>query len=229
MPEFAVILPAAGRSTRFGACSSKLLQTLQGRPLLAWTLAAFAARDDVRQIVVASADPDAVRDCAKSLDETQRRKLLVCAGGACRAESVRAAARAASESIEWLAIHDAARPLVSQTLIDRCFRAALERGAAAAALPVHLTIKQAPGPLPAPVQRTVPRDQLWAMQTPQVMRRRDLLVAFEACPIPLAQVTDDVQLLELNSKPVWLVDGEERNLKITTPMDLQIAELLLGK
>jgi 2-C-methyl-D-erythritol 4-phosphate cytidylyltransferase len=117
--------------------------------------------------------------------------------------------------------------LVSQALIDGAFRAALEHGAAAAALPVHLTIKQAAGPLPAPVQRTVARDQLWAMQTPQAMRRRDLLDAFDACPIPLAQVTDDVQLLELCKKPVWLIEGEERNLKITTPLDLRIAQLLM--
>jgi 2-C-methyl-D-erythritol 4-phosphate cytidylyltransferase len=65
------------------------------------------------------------------------------------------------------------------------------------------------------------------MQTPQAMRRQDLLDAFTACPIPLDQVTDDVQLLELIHKPVWLVEGEERNLKITTPLDIQIAEALL--
>jgi 2-C-methyl-D-erythritol 4-phosphate cytidylyltransferase len=227
MPDFAVILPAAGRSTRFGAPASKLFQTLGDRPLLAWTLAAFAARDDVRQIVVAASDAPAVGQCIQWLAESLRRKVQICAGGACRAESVRAAARTSSESIEWLAVHDAARPLVSQALIDRCFRAAREHGAAAAALPVHLTIKKAAGPLPAPVQRTVARDQLWAMQTPQVMRRRDLLDAFDACPIPLAEITDDVQLLELCKKPVWLIEGEERNLKITTPLDLQIAQLLM--
>jgi 2-C-methyl-D-erythritol 4-phosphate cytidylyltransferase len=89
-----------------------------------------------------------------------------------------------------------------------------------------LTIKQANGPLPAPVVKTLPRQQLWAMQTPQAMRREDLYNAFLACPIPLPDVTDDVQLLELIGKPVWLVNGEERNLKITTPLDLQIAQAL---
>ena len=126
-----------------------------------------------------------------------------------------------------IAVHDAARPLVSQGLIGRVLSAAFEHGAAAAALPVHLTIKQAIGPLPAPVQRTLPRHQLWAMQTPQIMRQSDLLEAFDACPIPLSEVTDDVQLLELAGKPVWLVEGEERNLKITTAMDLQMAESLV--
>ena len=90
-------------------------------------------------------------------------------------------------------------------------------------------IKQATGPLPAKVERTVPRSELWAMQTPQIMRRTDLLEAFEKCPIPLDQVTDDVQLLELIGKPVMLVPGEERNLKLTTAMDLRIAEMILNE
>ncbi len=117
--------------------------------------------------------------------------------------------------------------MISQAVIDRTFQAALAHGAAAAALAVHLTIKQATGPLPAPVKQTLTRHDLWAMQTPQAMPRQDLLDAFASCPIPLDQVTDDVQLLELAGKCVWLVDGEERNLKITTPMDLRIAEALL--
>src|SRR5580704_13983994 len=113
MPDFAVILPAAGRSTRFGKATSKLFEPLNGRPVLAWTLAAFAERDDVRQIVVASPDPDAVRDCASSLDKTERAKLLICEGGVCRADSVRVAVMNSDESIPWIAVHDAARPLVS--------------------------------------------------------------------------------------------------------------------
>jgi 2-C-methyl-D-erythritol 4-phosphate cytidylyltransferase len=228
MPEFAVILPAAGRSMRFGAPVSKLFQPLDGKPVLARTLAAFAQRADVAQIVVASDEPDAVRDCAKFLNPSEKSKLHICAGGTCRAGSVRAAALACRDSIEWVAVHDAARPLVSQELISRCFEAALLHGAAAAALPVHLTIKEAVGPLPAPVKQTLRREQLWAMQTPQAMRRRDLLEAFDACPLPLDQITDDVQLLELAGKPVWLVEGEERNLKITTPTDMQIAHALLS-
>jgi 2-C-methyl-D-erythritol 4-phosphate cytidylyltransferase len=224
MPDLAVILPAAGRSTRFGGLTNKLYQKLNDRPVLAWTLEAFAKRDDVKQIVVASADPDGVLECAKFLNPSAAKKLQVCPGGTCRAGSVRNAALASRPDIDWLAVHDAARPLVSQDLIDRTFEIAQVHGAAAATLPVHLTIKQATGPLPAKVQRTLPRHELWAMQTPQIMRRADLLEAFDKCPIPLDQVTDDVQLLELVGKPVWLAEGEERNLKITTPMDMEIAE-----
>jgi 2-C-methyl-D-erythritol 4-phosphate cytidylyltransferase len=227
MPEFAVILPAAGRSTRFGAASSKLFQPLGGHPVLHWTLRAFADRIDVRQIVVATTDPDAVNDCMTGIIPAGRAKIRLCNGGTCRADSVRVAAEASSPENIWLAVHDAARPLVSQELIDRTFSAAVLHGAAAAALPVHLTIKEAAGPLPAKVMRTVPRDRLMAMQTPQIMRRSDLLAAFRSCPIPLQDITDDVQLLELAGKEVWLVMGEERNIKITTPIDLQIAEMIL--
>jgi 2-C-methyl-D-erythritol 4-phosphate cytidylyltransferase len=131
--------------------------------------------------------------------------------------------------VEWVAVHDAARPLVSDDLITRVFAAAQEHGAAAPAMPVQLTIKQATGPLPARVERTVPRHHLWAMQTPQIARRADLLHAYETCPIPLDQVTDDVQLIELTGGPVYLVAGEERNLKITTATDLAIAELLFER
>jgi 2-C-methyl-D-erythritol 4-phosphate cytidylyltransferase len=227
MPEFAVILPGAGRSMRFGGQVSKIFQVLDGQPVLARTLAAFAQRPEVVQIVVAASDAQAVLDCAGTLKPSEKSKVQVCAGGSSRAESVRAAALACRDSIEWLAVHDAARPLVSQDLISRTFAAAQQHGAAAAALPVHLTIKQATGPLPAPVKQTLRRSELWAMQTPQVMRRRDLLKAFDSCPLPLDQVTDDMQLLELAGQPVWLVQGEERNLKITTPIDLQMAHTLL--
>jgi len=226
--RFAVIIPAAGRATRFGAGKSKLFVPLCGQPVLTRTLAAFAGRADVQQIVVATADRDAVGQCVDLLPKSLQLKVHICPGGECRAQSVAAAAGAVSDSIDWVAVHDAARPLVSNELISRAFSAATAHGAAAAAMPVGLTIKQCDGPLPAPVRRTVPRHDLWAMQTPQAMRRRDLLDALAACPIPLADVTDDVQLLELCGKPVWLVEGEQRNIKITTPMDLQIAEALLG-
>lgn len=154
-------------------------------------------------------------------------RVRTCAGGACRAESVRNALGASPGHIEWVATHDAARPQVSQNLIDRTLALAFEKGCAAPATPVTLTIKQAGEKLPSRVVKTLPRHQLWAMQTPQIMRRADLMEAYEKCPIPLGQVTDDVQLLELAGKPVYLVEGEERNLKITRPEDLRTAERYL--
>jgi len=226
MSELAVILPAAGSSVRFG--SDKLRHHLLGEPVISRSIRAFAMRQDVGLVMIplrpsVAENPDEHQD----LRAAHPTKVLTCAGGASRAHSVLIALREIPAVIEWVAVHDAARPLVSEALITTTFHAARQYGAAAPALPVHLTIKQAIGPLPARVQRTVPRSELWAMQTPQIMRRADLLDAFARCPIPLEQVTDDVQLLELAGKEVWLVPGDERNLKVTTTMDLRISELLL--
>jgi 2-C-methyl-D-erythritol 4-phosphate cytidylyltransferase len=214
MPDFAAILPAAGLSTRFGGPSSKLLAEIAGQSVLMHSLAAFQRRPDMKFIVVA-----AQSDIRSYLPST----VTICDGGTCRAGSVLNALRHVPESIEWVAVHDAARPLVSQELINRTLFAAAEHGAAVPALPVVQTIKRAAGSLPAKVLATVPRENLYLMQTPQIMRRADLLAAFEQCPVPLERITDDAQLLELSGRDVWLVAGEESNLKITTQADLALA------
>lgn len=228
MSQLAVILPAAGRSARFGAGRDKLLEPLRGRAVVAHTVSAFLRRSDAVQVIIATRNRDGI-EAALRVDGTASPdgRVVFCEGGESRAHSVQRALAQVSPAVEWVAVHDAARPLVSQALIDRTFAAAREHGAAVPALPVALTIKQATGPLPARVERTVPRHALWAVQTPQVTRRADLLAAYDACPLPLDQVTDDAQLLELVGREVWLVEGEERNLKITTALDLRVAELLL--
>lgn len=226
--SLAVILPAAGASARFGNGRDKLLEVLAGKTVLCRSVEAFLSRTDVQRLVIATRDPSATDHLRKvigpSFDDP---RLIICTGADSRAGSVLAALQQVPPSIHWIAVHDAARPLVSQDLITRTLAAARAHGAAVPAMPVTLTIKQAAGPLPAPVIQTLPRQQLWAMQTPQVARRADLLEAFEHCTIPLSQVTDDVQLIELAGKPVWLVAGEERNLKLTTAMDLALAEALV--
>jgi 2-C-methyl-D-erythritol 4-phosphate cytidylyltransferase len=229
MPSFAVILPAAGRSVRFGGGRGKLLEPLAGEPVLRHSVRAFLGRADVAAMILATSDDDAsiLKDALGPIVGDPR--LRFCRGGQSRAHSVRNALQCVPEGIDWVAVHDAARPLVSQAVIDRALAAAREHGAAVPALPVSLTIKQATGPLPARAERTVPRHSLWAMQTPQVMRCADLLAAYESCPLPLDQVTDDSQLLELHGKDVWLVEGDEHNLKITTRTDLRLAEMILAE
>lgn len=222
MPDLAVIIPAAGTSSRFGGPRNKLLEPLAGDLVIARTVRAFLARTDVAHVIL----PTALDDLRSLLPNDDR--ILLCPGGESRAHSVLSGLRSVPETVEWVAVHDGARPLISQELIDRTLAAARQHDAAAVpAMPVHLTIKRATGPLPARVQQTLPRAELWAMQTPQVMRRAALLDAFARCPIPLNQVTDDVQLIELAGGDVWLVPGEERNLKITTQADLRIAEMWL--
>jgi 2-C-methyl-D-erythritol 4-phosphate cytidylyltransferase len=222
MNPFAVILPAAGRSTRFGP-ANKLSAELDGQAVLERTLTCFVRRSEVSLILVPCSD-SAIADIARRGGE----KVILCPGGHSRAHSVQSALKMVPASIDWVAIHDAARPLASPALIDRVFAAAQRHGAAAPALPVHLTIKQANGPLPARIVRTIPRNTLFAMQTPQAMRRVDLLQAYQCCPLPLEQITDDVQLLELAGLEVWLVEGDEQNLKITTATDLKLAQTLLN-
>lgn len=231
MPRLALILPAAGQSTRFGGQANKLMAQLADVPVLAHSLEAFLARRDVVAIMIPTRlgleDPEKLPPrLAQALADP---RVKLCAGGTSRADSVRLALAQAPGDSEWIAVHDAARPLVSQALIDRILAAAQTHGAAAPAMAVTLTIKEAQGPLPAMVQRTLPRDTLWAMQTPQVMRRADLQAAFDRCPLPLDQITDDAQLLELAGMPVFLVEGESRNIKITTPDDLRLAEMLLAQ
>ena len=230
MPRFAVILPAAGASTRFGARANKLLAALDDAPVLAMTLRAFLDRTDVERVVVATPPghpwPAAQTALRQALDDPRVRR---CDGGPSRAHSVRSALSVVPPEVEWVAVHDAARPLVSAALIDRTLEAAARYGAAVPALPVVPTVKQADGPLPAKVRRTVPRRSLWGVQTPQVMRRAALEAAFAACPLPLEQVTDEAQLLELAGQDVWLVEGEERNLKVTTPHDLRVARMFLDE
>lgn len=227
MPAFALILPAAGRSVRFGGPRSKLQETLGGRTVIERAVEAFLQRPDVAHVIIATTPPRPGETIPPPIPPFDPRICLT-PGGQNRAQSVLLALRQVPVDVEWVAIHDAARPLVSQALIDRTVAAAVHFGAAVPALPVALTIKQADGPLPARVQRTVPRHSLWAMQTPQIMRRSALLAAYEKCPIPLEQVTDDAQLLELAGEEVWLVPGEERNLKITTQADLRIAEVYIA-
>jgi 2-C-methyl-D-erythritol 4-phosphate cytidylyltransferase len=225
MRDFAVILPAAGKAVRFGGNKNKLLYELRGQTVLRRSIDAFLVRKDVAQIVLPMSDDSMIQHVMEGHSDPRITSAL---GGASRAQSVWNALKVVLAEIEWVAIHDAARPLVSQGLIDSTLRTAAQSGAAAPALAVSLTIKEAKGPLPAKVLRTVARQNLWAMQTPQIARRADLLAAFESCPIPLEDVTDDVQLLELAGKDVCLVPGDERNLKITTQVDLRVAEMLMG-
>lgn len=228
LPRYTLILPAAGSSSRFG--SNKLLASLGGETVFARTLSAFLHHPSLAGVVVASSQPNALRQASiKTLDLFESRNIPVkfVPGGDCRAQSVANAAAASSEDVEWLAVHDAARPLVSRALIDRTLMAAMEQGAAAPAMPVVATIKQTGGPLPAAVVQTLPRETLFALQTPQIVRRAALLDAIARTPQPLSRITDDLQLIELAGGTTWLVPGEEYNIKLTNASDLSMAEAML--
>lgn len=220
MIPFAVILPAAGLSLRYG--KPKLLEPLEGSSVIARSVAAFATRRDVTAIVIPTQATDTIVSQIPSDSQ-----ITFAPGGENRAESVRNALSLIDESIEFVAVHDGARPLVSQALIDRVLEAAIASGAAGPALPVHLHIRRAVHALPASSSGTVPRHDLFAMQTPQIMRS-DLLRKAFAHARDLSSITDDLQLLEAIGVRPALVLGEEQNLKITTPNDLLLARILLN-
>src|SRR6185503_16384943 len=161
MTEFAVILPAAGKSERFGG-RNKLLEELAGSTVLQWAVEAFLVRQDVGEIVIATRDQQRLQSVLKSDP-----RISFCEGGENRAESVARALETVSHAMSYVAIHDAARPLVSQELIERVWAAARDHGAAVPVMPVTSTIKLGGnGPLPSRVMGTLPRKMLWAVQTP---------------------------------------------------------------
>ncbi len=223
MPGNGVVIVAAGSSTRMGGID-KVFAPLGGLPLFAHALGASDRCVDAGPIVLVVA--------AARLAEAQRwlagggfgTAIATVAGGARRQDSVLAGLEAlAGAGVEYVAVHDAARPLVTAALFTLGFAAARETGAAVAAVPVVDTLKRV-GP-DRTIVETVPRDALWAVQTPQVFRFELLLAAHRAAR---GDVTDDAMLVEALGHTVRVFPGSPRNLKVTTPDDLALAAALLA-
>ena len=212
------LIVAAGRGERLGSGRPKALVPLAGRPLLAWSVEALKAVEAVTQIVIAL--PEADTGAAPP-------GTVAVAGGAVRSESVRRALAAAPAG-DPVIVHDAARPLASSGLFARALRALQDSGADAVitALPVTDTIKEV-GDDGHTVIATLSRSRLWAVQTPQVFRRAALERALDQGDLETA--TDDAWLVERAGGTVHVLAGEPDNLKVTTPIDLRVAELLLGE
>jgi 2-C-methyl-D-erythritol 4-phosphate cytidylyltransferase len=211
------LIVAAGRGERLGAGAPKALAELGGRPLLQWSVEALRAVPAIERIVVAL--PPGVAAPAGTVGTP---------GGAVRSESVRLALAAAGPGDPVL-VHDAARPLLTRELAERALAAVLEDGvdAAIAAAPVTDTVKRV-GAGHA-VLETLDRSGLWAVQTPQVFRRGALERALDVPGEVLAQATDDAWLVERAGGRVVVVEAPRENLKVTTPLDLALAELLIGR
>jgi 2-C-methyl-D-erythritol 4-phosphate cytidylyltransferase len=216
MAVIALIL-AAGGGERLGMDGPKALVELAGRTLLQWSVDALGAVPAIEQIVVAL-PPGA--DAPVGTSGVR--------GGAVRSESVRLALAAAGAGDPVL-VHDAARPLVTVELVQATIRA-LEADAtidgAIAAVPMTDTVKRVTDGV---VSETLDRSELWAVQTPQVFRRAALERALNVPDEMLAQATDDAWLIERAGGRVGVVEASSENLKITTPLDLDVASLLLAK
>ncbi|MDA8165110.1 MAG: 2-C-methyl-D-erythritol 4-phosphate cytidylyltransferase [Desulfobacteraceae bacterium] len=223
MAEAYAIIPAGGSGSRMGLPLPKQFCLLAGIPLLIHTLRAFAASPVDAIIVAAPAEHLApTRDLLARFAVPKVRAVV--AGGRLRQDSVAAGLREVPSSAELIAVHDGARPLVTPALIAACLDEARRSGAAMAAIPVKDTLKAVVG---GSVQRTVDRDGLWQAQTPQTARAGLLRQAFAAAAADGFVGTDEASLLERLGIQVSIVEGSERNLKVTRPEDLLVAAALL--
>ncbi|MEX2107001.1 MAG: 2-C-methyl-D-erythritol 4-phosphate cytidylyltransferase [Solirubrobacterales bacterium] len=222
-PAVTAVIAAAGSGERLGASGPKAFVPLAGRPMIEWSIDAFRACDSVRSIVVA-VPPGHVHDLAGH-------DLGVVSGGATRAQSVANAMAAVGTGL--VAIHDAARPLVTPELVEAlvaCLDEAPEAAGVIAATPVTDTIKRVAPPSSSSrvVVETLDRAQLWAAQTPQVFRTEALRAALASSPNP-EQATDEAMLVEEAGGTVLIHPTGTENFKVTTPLDLRVAELLVAE
>ncbi len=219
----AAVIVAAGSATRMQGID-KMLVPLAGVPVVLRSVHALAASDCIDSLVIVTRTE--CMETLRTLCAEVSKPVTVVAGGASRPESVLAGLAALPEGTELAAIHDGARPLVTQAVIAEAVEAAERCGAAAPAVPVHDTIKQAENGL---VRATPERKTLFAVQTPQVFDVKLLKTVLRAAMERGIALTDDCSAVEAAGKPVVLTQGCEENLKITTPVDLTLAEAILKR
>jgi len=217
------VIVAAGTAERMGG-KDKIMADLGGMPVVLRTVRAFQDCDAIREIVVVTREDllTTIMGLCAGLDKV----TAVVVGGKSRQESVKLGLNALSKKVKLAAIHDGARPLVTWQVIDRAVRAANSYGAAAPAIAVKDTIKVVQGGV---VKETPERKTLYAVQTPQVFDFDLIRGALKKAQEDEAALTDDCSAVERMGMSVKIVEGDEKNLKITTPMDLAVAQMLLGE
>ena len=228
MPKYAVILPAAGKSSRFGGLEKKPFVSLAGRPVWVRSAELFWNRPDVTKVSVVLDPEDRDEFLSRFGHLLAFANAALVDGGAERFESVANALAGLDAEAEFVAVHDAVRPLTPPQAIDAVFAAAAEHGAALLGVPVADTLKRV-DPTTGRIVDTVPRAGLWQAQTPQVFRRDWLTDAYARRGELSAAITDDAQLLEACGRPVVVVPGSPTNFKITTRDDLAHAEKVLAE
>lgn len=228
MSRFAVILPAAGQSTRFSAQRRKKpFVELKGRPIWVRTAEHFVNRKDVVQTLVVINPDDLDWFKEKFRPNLAFMDIEIVTGGEERADSVENALGRVHADVDFVAVHDAARPLLAPQWIDAVFQAAEKYDAAIPGIPITSTVKRVESleKNRHQIVETVPRDTLWLAQTPQVFRRELLLDAYSKRDE--TNFTDEASLVEQFGHPVAVVPGSPMNIKITVPDDFKMAEALL--
>ena len=225
MSHFAVILAAAGMSQRFNDPHyKKVVVPLAGRPLWMYAAEAFSNRSDVGQIIIVIAPDDREMFVEKFGGNLALLGAQLVLGGATRAQSVLNGLKEVRADLPFVAIHDAARPCISEVWVDAVFAKAKSTGAAILATPCNATLKRVNAD--QVIEASVPREKLWLAQTPQVFRTELLRTAYSKHPQP-SQATDDACIVEAHGHPVHIVEGSPLNIKVTTKADLKFAELAL--
>lgn len=243
------IIPAAGQSCRYGS-KDKLSEDIGGRPLLLRTVEFFTKREDIAEIIIAGSANDFSAFQERFGPALGFHGVQIIKGSTKgRCESVQCALRHVSEQADYILIHDAARPALSNSLCDRLLLASIKFDAVASALPITSTVKraeQSPASIgdedsiadsilgsstqskvdAFKVSQTIDRTNLWELQTPQIFKASLLRKAYEQDD--LNTCTDDAQVVEKFGEDVYLIEGDSRNIKVTTPSDVQLIRSILG-
>lgn len=219
LPTLSAVLVAAGSSRRMGF--DKILTPIAGEPLIRHSARAFDLCADVSNIIVVCSKENEER-IREALGEVRKVPAFV-AGGKSRQESVRNGLEAVTT--DFVAVHDAARPLVTPSFVSRCFEAAIEHGAAVAAEPVTDTLQRADES--GFTDGTIDRAGLWRMQTPQTFRTNDLRRACRSALEAEVETTDETTAFARNGGKVFLVENPDWNFKVTVPRDVALVEFIL--
>ena len=225
MPKIAVIIVAAGRSERFGGDPKKPFANLDGRPIVIRSLEKFINRDDVCQTILAVAPDDYERVKQKFGPNLGFMGVALAEGGAERHETVVKALAKVNDEAEFVAVHDAVRPCVTDEMIDAVFAEAGKSGAAILASPIVGTIKRVSEA--GAVDETLSRERVYEAQTPQVFKKDILLRAYENVGETEEPITDDAMLVERLGTTVTIAESDPTNLKITRPGDMRLAAAII--
>lgn len=211
-----VVVPAAGHGTRMGGDRKKQFRLLGGQPVLVRTLEALAASVDGIVVAVGEAETASVQTMLSQTPSLVETPVHVVVGGATRQASVARGLQAVPGGVPVVLVHDAVRPFVRPEAVQAVADAVAARGAAALAVPVADTLRRGGGDA---FGQTVEREGLWRMQTPQGARREFLVAALEQAERDGLEATDEVGALSHAGHEVAIVDGDERNIKLTRPAD----------
>lgn len=228
MNKLAVIIPAAGSGSRMGTRIPKPFLELNGSTILEHTIRSFVKLGLVRQVIIATS-----KDWFSKVEQilgsfsADLDSFFVVEGGLERQHSIYNALQVVSEDIDLVAVHDAVRPFVSDSLINKCAEMAGELGGAIVAVPAKDTIKKVSAE--KLIKETPDRSELWQAQTPQIFQKKLLVSAYKSAQEEKFVGTDDASLVERIGGRVGVVEGDRRNLKITYPIDLKVAEMILNE